>query len=254
MLTAAVAAPVEIDRKSHAIADAPTRTHFKHHGEPMHRVSSAISHLPTGTLNTQAMQSSALATPANLPPRGQLGSVPAAAESLPAKRGEGPGLDDIGDIGHLVDNLATRAENAGIGELTDVINALKGLVKRELDDLARHDEEKDNADNEDYTKHGDTMLNDMNSVFHKAGEGKDRESQETSAGEKTVDEATKAFASLSNKGPAKGPLGKRQLPPIAGADLVGVVKGIMAKLPRALAPVTEGMELGGTVLGDLIPE
>lgn len=406
---------------------------------------------------------------------GQLGSVLAAAENLPIKRGEGEGFDDIGGLGHFLSGLAGRAENGGIGDLTGLSGALNGLAKRELEeleDLVRRgggdgglsdivgiigglakrggsdgglggldgiiggNEKKENPDNEHYAKHGDAL----HGMFHKAGEGKDKESQgtpnfqeayglgqlakrqdgvnlgdasslidnvdlgaasqfterdgmlegldgwegllddadildvlgllgrdypastddmlekregnsgigglgglggvlnglakredmtdehvkrqlgaagaiasgalsnagtavshlgklasgkvrrtslqggqadpvaapmlpleatklkdtsndddmngpeeiakEVASGEATAEEATKTIGSSANRGIAKGPLGKRQVPPIAGADLPTVVKGIAANPSIALAPVTQGVKLAGTGLGD----
>lgn len=48
-------------------------------------------------------------------------------------------------------------------------------------------------------------------------------------------------------------LHKRQVPPIAGSDALSIVKGLVANPSTALAPVTKGILLGGTPLGDLAP-
>jgi hypothetical protein len=315
---------------------------------------------------------------------GQLANVLTAAEGLPVKRGEeSKRFDDIGGIGHFINAIAKPklddlARRGGGGGGLDSI----------LDGLAKRDEEKDNADDEHYAKHGDTMLKTMNTMFDKAGKGKeDEESQgtpkaqepyglgnlakrdmesssqltergvlegsggldglegvvnglekredmideqvkrqlgvagavaagalsnaggavsqlaklatgkvrrtsiqggqadpvaapmlpleatklkdtnndddmtgpeeivkEVASGEETAEEATKSFGSATNKGPAKGPLGKRQVPPISGADLPTIVMGIAANPSIALAPVTQGVRLGGTSLGDVLPQ
>ncbi|QKX60454.1 uncharacterized protein TRUGW13939_07599 [Talaromyces rugulosus] len=443
MLTAAVAAPVELDRKSHAIADAPTRTHMKHHhGQPMHRASPAISGLPSGTFNAQAMESSALAAAANIPAGsqddgifsildnlplekerrqldeltrfltevnqavkrdtvtrrqlstiksapaavGQLANVLSLAESLPLKRDESKRFDDIGGVGHFINGIAKPklddlARRGGGGGGLDLDSILGGLAKR--------GEEKDGADNEHYTKQGDTLLRELNSMLDKAGKGKEDEgsqatpkpqelsglanlvrramesssqlterggvldglggldglagavnglakredmtdeqvkrqlnvasaiatgalssaggavsqpgklatgnvrrtsiqgsqadpvaasmlpvegtkpkdtnndddttgpgeiNKEVASAEETAEAATKKIGSATNKGPAKGPLGKRQLPPIAGADLPTVVMGLAANPSIVMAPITHGVKLAGTDLGDALPK
>ena len=66
-------------------------------------------------------------------------------------------------------------------------------------------------------------------------------------GEQTLHDAT------SSQGPAGGHLNKRQVPPIAGSDALSVVKGLVANPKTVLTPVTKGILVGGTALGDMAP-
>lgn len=434
----------------------------------MHKASSAASHLPSETLDVQAIQSSALAAATDVPdtqredvlsmldklplgherrqlddltrfltevnkvakrdaiiPR-QLGLIKSAPEALsqlakiakglPIKRDEGEGFydiggighflshitkrtnndgsfDDIGGIGHFLSHITKREEKGGIDGLSGVSDALDGLAKRELDDLAKRsstgptaslgglkkllgglakrDEDEENSDNEHYVKHGETMLKNLNGMFGKADKYKGEQFQgtpkaekpyglgqlakrqlrglagatdllkalakrderldemeeiesldgfpgsgdalravellqrayedymmqerdsdkgigglgsiggvdpmatpalpldatelhdtsneddltgpeeiekEVEKGEKIADEATKKAG--FNSGLAKGPLGKRQVPPIAGPDLPTIVKAIAANPSMAVAPLTQGVKIAGTNLGD----
>lgn len=65
-------------------------------------------------------------------------------------------------------------------------------------------------------------------------------------GEQTLHDAT------SPQGHAGG-LNKRQVPPIAGSDALSIVKGLVANPSTALTPVTKGILVGGTALGDMAP-
>lgn len=66
-------------------------------------------------------------------------------------------------------------------------------------------------------------------------------------GEQTLHDAT------SPQGHAGG-LNKRQVPPIAGSDALSIVKGLVAHPDAALTPVTKGILVGGTALGDMAPK
>ncbi|KUL85364.1 hypothetical protein ZTR_07027 [Talaromyces verruculosus] len=65
-------------------------------------------------------------------------------------------------------------------------------------------------------------------------------------GEQTLHDAT------SPQGHTGG-LNKRQVPPIAGSDALSIVKGLVAHPDAALTPVTKGILVGGTALGDMAP-
>ncbi|PCG88540.1 Hypothetical protein PENO1_109670 [Penicillium occitanis (nom. inval.)] len=66
-------------------------------------------------------------------------------------------------------------------------------------------------------------------------------------GEQTLHDAT------SPQGLAGG-LNKRQVPPIAGSDALSIVKGLVAHPDTAFTPVTKGILVGGTALGDMAPQ
>ncbi|OKL57368.1 hypothetical protein UA08_07436 [Talaromyces atroroseus] len=75
------------------------------------------------------------------------------------------------------------------------------------------------------------------------------------AGTKDAQDASRATQGHSEslaKDAAKGqPVSKRQVPPIAGADVLSVVKGLLADPRKAVKPVTEGIMVGGSSIGDL---
>jgi hypothetical protein len=88
---------------------------------------------------------------------------------------------------------------------------------------------------------------------HKAGNDDDESADvddiegDVAEGEQTLHDAT------SPKGLAGGHLDKRQVPPIAGSDALSIVKGLVANPSAALTPVTKGVLVGGTALGDMAP-
>ncbi|KAH8691595.1 hypothetical protein BGW36DRAFT_432143 [Talaromyces proteolyticus] len=83
--------------------------------------------------------------------------------------------------------------------------------------------------------------------------GPEEVAKEVAEREKTAEEATKTFPSPSNKGPAKGPLGKRQVPPIAGTDLPMVVKAVVANPSMMVAPLTKCVSTPGVDLEAVLP-
>lgn len=89
---------------------------------------------------------------------------------------------------------------------------------------------------------------------HKAGSDGDDESADwDDIAAEVAEEEQPLHDATSPKGHAGEHLDKRQVPPIAGSDALSIVKGLVANPSAALSPVTKGVLVGGTALGDMAP-
>ncbi|EED20750.1 hypothetical protein TSTA_039490 [Talaromyces stipitatus ATCC 10500] len=92
----------------------------------------------------------------------------------------------------------------------------------------------------------------MNVGNHKAGKDNGENSSDVNDVAEEVAEGEHALHDATAS--PEGRLDRRQVPPIAGSDALSIVKGLVANPNAALDPVTKGILVGGTALGNLAPQ
>jgi hypothetical protein len=190
-------------------------------------------------------------------------------------------LDDLDDLTSILDTLRKRDGLEIDGEMIKQLGEHGALSKRQLDivsalatsslsnagaaagalaQFATGKHRRDGGDADATTTAALEALSGLGKGKQEAtgpGEGTGASSlaDEFLAGQTGAEDATNAlegFSESPSKGTAKGqPLGKRQVPPIAGADALSVVKGLLANPGKAVKPVTEGILIGGKSLEDM---